>query len=164
MKKLYLICAALGLTSIGFAQADANKTVNPAPVVTPVTTPVPAPVPQPEVLELMETEHNFGKIPQGKPVTHDFTVKNIGKEALVLENVQASCGCTTPTWSKEAIAPGKTAVIKVGYNAAAASPFEKFITIYYAGGKTKMYKIKGEVFATPAEPAPANKAAAALKQ
>jgi hypothetical protein len=153
MKKVYLICAAIAISGLVNAQTEANKTIAATPVAQPT----------PEVLVLSETEYNFGKIPQGKPVSHDFTVKNIGKDSLRLENVQASCGCTTPTWSKEPIAPGASATITVGYNAAAASPFEKYITIFYSGGKTKQYKIKGEVFATPAEPAPANKATSNLK-
>ena len=46
-------------------------------------------------------------------------------EDLKLDNVQASCGCTTPEWSKDPIAAGATAKIKVGYNAAAENYFEK---------------------------------------
>lgn len=157
MKKIILICSAFMLSNVLLAQTSTKTTTTPTTIV-PVQ-----PQPTPEVLELMETEHDFTKIPQGKPVSHDFMIKNIGKDSLKLENVQASCGCTTPTWSKEAIAPGQTAHITVGYNAAAAGNFEKYITIFYAGGKTKMYKIKGEVFGTPAEPAPVNKGVSTLK-
>jgi len=37
-----------------------------------------------EVLKLKETEHNFDKIPQGKPVYYNFEIINTGKTALKL--------------------------------------------------------------------------------
>src|SRR6185295_17700598 len=76
------------------------------------------PVLKDDVIALKETEFDFGKIPQGKPVTHVFFFTNTGTTPLSLQNVQASCGCTTPEWSKDAVAPGATSKITVGYNAA----------------------------------------------
>ena len=111
----------------------------------------------PSTLTLKETEFNFGRIPQGKPVTHVFTVKNTGAMPYKLDNVQASCGCTTPVWDKEkVIAPGESLDITVGYNAAAEGPFTKPVTITYEGSQTKQFIIKGEVWKTPTESAPAN--------
>lgn len=110
-----------------------------------------------ETLALKESEFNFGKIPQGKPVTHIFEVSNTGKAPFKLDNVQASCGCTTPQWDKEkVIEAGATSFITVGYNAAAEGPFNKTITITYDTNKTKVMVIKGEVWKTPAASAPAN--------
>ncbi len=117
-----------------------------------------------ETLALKETEFNFGKIPQGKPVTHIFTVTNIGKTAFKLDNVQASCGCTTPVWDREkTIAAGTSSDITVGYNAAAEGTFAKTITITYNGTQTKVLQIKGEVWKTPATSAPTNGAINDLK-
>ncbi|MBX3255964.1 MAG: DUF1573 domain-containing protein [Chitinophagaceae bacterium] len=116
-----------------------------------------------DVLILKETKYDFGKIPQGKPVTHIFEISNTGKEPLAVENVQASCGCTTPEWNRDPIAPGGTKKITVGYNAAAFGPFEKAITVFYNGGQTKQFFIKGEVWQTPADPAPANASIQLLK-
>ncbi len=110
-----------------------------------------------ETLALKESEFNFGKIPQGKPVTHIFEVSNTGKTAFKLDNVQASCGCTTPQWDKEkVIEAGASSLITVGYNAAAEGPFNKTITITYNNNQTKVMVIKGEVWKTPAASAPAN--------
>jgi hypothetical protein len=108
-------------------------------------------------------EHDFGKIPQGKPVYYTFDIINTGKTELKLDNVQASCGCTTPEWSKDPIAPGATAKIKVGYNAAAENYFEKYITITY-GTQSKQIKIKGTVWKAPDGPAPANASIDLLKK
>jgi hypothetical protein len=71
-----------------------------------VTVPYPAAIAKPETLLLKEPTYSFGKIPQGRPVIHIFEIENISKEPLLLENVQASCGCTTPEWSRDPIAAG----------------------------------------------------------
>jgi len=113
-------------------------------------------IPQVDMLKVAET-FDFGKIPQGKPVTHNFEVTNIGNTAYKLDNVTASCGCTTPQWDKEkVIEAGTTSSITVGYNAAAEGPFTKPVTITYNGTQTKVITIKGEVWKTPAASAPAN--------
>lgn len=116
-----------------------------------------------EILNLKESEFNFGKIPQGKPVTHTFEFVNTGKTPFSLENVQASCGCTTPEWNKNVVAPGETSKIVVGFNAATEGPFEKPVTITYNGNQVKQILIKGEVFGTPVTPAPENLAIKSLK-
>lgn len=118
----------------------------------------------PEVLSLKETIHDFGMIPQGKPVYYFFEIKNIGNTPLQMENVQAACGCTTPEWSKDAIPVGGTAKIKVGFNAATEGPFEKPITLVYNGNQTKQIFIKGTVWKAPAGSAPANAPVQFLKQ
>ena len=116
-----------------------------------------------EVISLKETEYDFGKIPQGKPVTHIFMLTNTGGTPLKLDNVQASCGCTTPEWSKDEIAPGASSKITVGYNAGADGPFTKFITITYNGTQNKQVTIKGEVWKTPTTSAPENTGLGSLK-
>ena len=115
-----------------------------------------------DVINLKETAFDFGKIPQGKPVTHVFMFTNIGKVPVSLDNVQASCGCTTPEWSKDAVAPGETSKITVGYNAANEGTFTKSITITYNGSQTKQINIKGEVWKTPEASAPENSALGTL--
>ena len=117
-----------------------------------------------DVLLLKETSHDFGKIPQGRPVTYVFEIVNTGAVPLMLENVQASCGCTTPQWTKDAIAPGATSKITVGYNAYAEGAFEKTITIQYNQSQTKMLVIKGNVYKAPPSSAPENASVKLLKQ
>jgi hypothetical protein len=122
------------------------------------------PSPGQEVLILKETTHNFGRIPQGRPAVYTFEITNTGKEPLRLDNVQASCGCTTPEWSKEPIPPGSPANIKVGYNAYAEGQFNKSVTIFYHGNQTKLLTISGEVYKSPASSAPENASVQFLKQ
>lgn len=107
--------------------------------------------------------HDFGIIRQGRPVTSDIFFTNIGKEPLKIENIAASCGCTTPKWSTDPIMPGAKAYITVGYNAAAEGQFEKSVTVFYNGGKSKTFFIRGEV-SRALPPAPANSSVQLLKQ
>lgn len=120
--------------------------------------------PETEVIALKETAFDFGTIPQGKAVYHIFEVTNTGKNPMVISNVQTSCGCTTPEWSKDPIAPGATAKVRVGYNAAAEGHFEKYITIMYNQNLSKQVKITGNVWKAPAGSAPENSSISLLKQ
>ena len=114
-------------------------------------------------LVMTEMKFDFGKIPQGKPVYHNFTVKNVGKTAIKLDNVQAACGCTTPEWSREEIAPGGSTTIRVGYNAAAEGVFEKPVTLQY-GDRIKQFTVAGTVWRAPEGPAPRNTSVDLLKK
>lgn len=74
--------------------------------------------------------HDFGTVPEGPSVTHFFDFKNTGKEPLIIQNVSASCGCTTPDWPKQPILPGKNGKIKVVYSTEhRVGPFTKQIFI-----------------------------------
>ena len=151
-KKLLLIIYSLLIILAVNAQSEISKT------------PAPATIPKEDVLQLKEKEYYFGKIPQGRPVIHVFEIANTGSQPLMLENVQASCGCTTPEWSRDAIAPGATASIKVGYNAYSDGKFNKTVTIFYNNGQTKALIITGEVYKLPATAAPENASVQFLKQ
>lgn len=115
-------------------------------------------------LSFAEKVFDFGKIPQGKPVQHRFQVINIASHDLTINNVHASCGCTTPEWSHNAIPAGGKSEINVGYNSATVGNFEKTITVQYGnGGDTQVISIKGTVWPIPEGPAPFNQAIATLK-
>lgn len=99
-----------------------------------------------EVIKVNTEKHDFGKIKQGVPVTTFFTITNTSDKPVVIENAWAGCGCTTPEYSKEPIAPGATSKLKVGYNAAAMGHFDKDVNVKLAGVTNPMVvKITGEV-------------------
>jgi hypothetical protein len=107
-------------------------------------------------MKFVNEEHNFGNVPEGPSVTTDFEFKNIGKEPIVLSNVQASCGCTTPSWTKEPVMPGKTGKISATYNTQGRpGPIMKTITVTSNVG-TKVVKITGNVEKAPESSVPAN--------
>lgn len=116
-----------------------------------------------KALKFLEMVYDFGKIPQGKPVHHLFQATNTSSKVVTIENVQASCGCTTPEWSRDPIVAGGNSPIKVGYNAAAIGYFEKTINVQYGQGLSETITIKGTVWKTPEQPAPENKGIAGLR-
>lgn len=97
-----------------------------------------------------KTEHNFGAFSQSKgTVSTVFTFTNVGTAPLVIHQAVASCGCTVPEYSQEAILPGKTGSIKVTYDAHDKyGNFMKSVTIR-TNAKTETVRlfIKGEVLA-----------------
>ncbi len=102
-----------------------------------------------EVVKVNTEKHDFGKIKVGVPVTYSFEIKNISDHPIVVENSWASCGCTTPEKIVDPILPGKTALLKVQYNAAAVSTFTKDVFIKFAGIEAnKTVQITGEVLST----------------
>ncbi|MEO8824128.1 MAG: DUF1573 domain-containing protein [Ginsengibacter sp.] len=164
MKKLSIVICFLAFALFACAQTSVTKVSKKnKTITTKYAEPKENSVEPSESLTLKETEFDFGKIPQGKPVTHLFEFTNTGAIPLALDNVQASCGCTTPVWNKDTVAAGQTAVIKVGYNSANEGPFNKSITITWNGDQTKQIIIKGEVWKTPVTSAPLNNALITLK-
>ena len=103
---------------------------------------------QKAVIAAENASHDFGQIKEadGK-VTHTFVISNQGEAPLVLTRVIASCGCTTPDWTKEPIPAGKTGEIKITFDPKnRPGPFAKTISVY-SNGKTGSFilTIRGEV-------------------
>ncbi len=99
-------------------------------------------------IKFEKTVHDFGKIPQGsKPVSYKFKYTNTGSDLLLISRVVKSCGCTEPTYSKEPVMPGQSAIIEVGFTATNdVGPFNKKLTIF-TNGETEsvILTIKGEI-------------------
>jgi hypothetical protein len=87
------------------------------------------------------TTHNYGDIKYNGDGTCEFTFKNTGKEPLLLTNVKAACGCTTPTWPKQPIESGKEGTIVVKYNTRIKGAFTKTIRVY-SNAKTNLVTLK----------------------
>lgn len=89
---------------------------------------------------------NYGKIDKGANGTRVFKFKNEGTEPLVLSSVRASCGCTTPKWTRDPIAPGAEGNITVKYDTNRMGNFHKTVTVNSnATNKTVVLTIKGQV-------------------
>ncbi|SMC00534.1 protein of unknown function DUF1573 [Hymenobacter roseosalivarius DSM 11622] len=74
--------------------------------------------------------HDFGNVPEGTMATHEFKFKNTGNQPIVIAGVQASCGCTTPDWTKTPVLPGKSGVVKAVYSSAGRpGVFNKTVTV-----------------------------------
>lgn len=125
MKKLLLSVAAFTFSAALFAQKTAA-----------------------DVAKFTSETIDLGKIKQGVPATATFTVTNIGKEPLIIEQANPTCGCTVGDYTKSPIAPGKSGVITATYNAAGVSHFDKHLTVKFAGvDEVKSITITGDVLA-----------------
>ena len=98
--------------------------------------------------------HDFGTVEEGIQAAYNFEFVNTGDLPIIITNVQASCGCTTPEWPKEPIAPKGKGVIKASYNSQGRpGAFNKSITVTSnAVEPTKVLFIKGVVVPKPATP------------
>ncbi len=68
------------------------------------------------VAAFSETTHDFGDMKQGDKKEHIFSLTNNGKSELIIRNIRSSCGCTAVAPSKNVIAPGESAPIKVTFD------------------------------------------------
>lgn len=101
-----------------------------------------------------ETETiDYGTIENNADGNREFKFTNTGNAPLVITNAKGSCGCTVPTWPKEAIAPGESSVIKVHYATNRTGAFSKSVTLISnaVNEPTKVLHIKGTV--KPPKPA-----------
>lgn len=106
-------------------------------------------------IDFEKTAHDFGIISEtGGPAVYDFVFKNTGDAPLILNSVRASCGCTTPSWSRQPIAPGETGSIKVSFDPRhRPGRFNKSITVNSnASTPVSSLSIQGTVSAKPADP------------
>lgn len=111
---------------------------------------------KPEDMKFESETHDFGTIPEGPNADYEFVFKNVGKEPIVLQQVHASCGCTTPSYSKEPVLPGKTGTVKASYSTQGRpNQFTKTITVMSNAG-VKTLTIKGNVEKAPESSVPAS--------
>ena len=103
MKKVLVL--ALSLTLGGFAAHAQTATT--APAQEKVAGPL---------IQFEEMKYDFGVIKQGDIVDHTFKFKNTGTAPLIISNIRVSCGCTTPSWTKNAVAPGATGEMEVQFD------------------------------------------------
>lgn len=103
-------------------------------------------------IKFEDISHNFGNVIEGEIAKYEFKFTNTGAEPLVLTNVQASCGCTTPKWPREPLAPGQSAVISAEYNSnGRPGSFTKNIFVKSNGGDVTL-TISGMVVKEPEKP------------
>lgn len=141
---MFVILAFVFVAGNGFAQTGENEEGK-------------ADNPNAPVINFEVETHDFGELDEGPKAAYEFTFTNNGEEPLILKNVKASCGCTTPQWPKEPIMPGQTGMVKAIYNTKGrVGKFTKVITITSNATKpTKQIYIKGNVLkADPSEGIP----------
>jgi Protein of unknown function (DUF1573) len=104
------------------------------------------------VMTFKQTTVDYGTIAKGSDRVRTFQFTNTGTEPLIIKSAKGSCGCTVPTYPKEPIMPGESAVIEVNYDTNREGMFTKTVTINTnETSDTHTLTIKGEVKAAPAQ-------------
>ena len=97
-------------------------------------------------MDFTETILNFGLIPNGSKQKCSFEFRNSSKAPLVITNVIATCGCTSPKWPKKLIPPGKNGIIEIQYSPAGVGLFSKSITVFSNAKNSPVHLyIRGEI-------------------
>jgi len=97
-----------------------------------------------KVLKFTNDNYNMGNIPYGKPTEFVVTIENISAAPVTLNNVQVSCGCTTPKFQAGAvIAPGQKTTVTLGFNGASMGNFSKSATIFLSDNLIKTVSFSG---------------------
>lgn len=104
-----------------------------------------------ESISFRQSQFDFGTLKEEDgPVEHTFTFINTGTESIKVNYVKASCGCTTPAWSREYILPGDSGYITARYNPFnRPGPFRKSLTVSTSEGSRQYLYIQGEVRPRP---------------
>ncbi len=99
-----------------------------------------------DIVWLTPTEHDFGEFKRHDLQQVDFEFQNNTDEPVVVDNVRAACGCTSPNWSEEPILPGEKGKITVEYDARKVGYFYKKVKVYFSGIRKghKLY-VEGDV-------------------
>lgn len=93
-----------------------------------------------------EYVHDYGQIEVDSDGSWTFTFKNIGENAVLINRVRSTCGCTVPAWPREPIEPGSTGEITVKYNTALTGTFLKSLFVYSTAANSPVkLQIKGKV-------------------
>ena len=159
MKKYALAFGLMALMSApALAQNKAKETKLPQTAATKTVAAVAPVTPEskltPENLAFKEDVHNFGNVAEGDKADFDFIFTNTGKEPIIIERAQPSCGCTASDWTKGPILPGKTGFVRASYHTQGRpGPFTKNVTVLSNAG-AKVLTFKGEVEKAPASSVP----------
>jgi len=73
--------------------------------------------------------HDFGTMKQGSDVSYKYIFTNTGEAPLIISDVKRSCGCTTPGWTKEPVAPGKSGYVILAYDSKRVGPYNKSVSV-----------------------------------
>jgi hypothetical protein len=97
-------------------------------------------------LKFSVQQHSFGQVPEaGGEVSYTFEFTNAGAAPIIITNVESSCGCTTPEWSKQPVLPKQKGFVKAIFDPKdRPGIFEKEITVTTKNETVKL-KISGEV-------------------
>lgn len=126
----------------------ANPVMNPTPAASQVEEKPEGPLP---AFNFPSLEHDFGTINEGDVVEHTFTFVNTGEAPLIIQGVQASCGCTAPDWSKDPIPVGGKGFVKAKFDSQGKPNINNRTVTVTANTWPKQTVLRIKAMVTPAD-------------
>lgn len=98
-------------------------------------------------IEFAEPIFDFGQVKEGEIVEQVYAYTNTGTAPVILSQVSASCGCTTPSYTQTPVLPGQSGEIKVSFDSnGQVGKQQKIVTIVSnAEDKVATIQLRGEV-------------------
>ncbi|MFH0795705.1 MAG: DUF1573 domain-containing protein [Candidatus Omnitrophota bacterium] len=110
-------------------------------------------------LQVLRTEWDVGSIPEGKILTKEMTIKNIGSQTLVISKVRSSCDCLTAKLDKETLVPSETGNLSLRFtpeNIPGKFSYTVFLQTNDPENQLAKIPVKGEVLRVPYPKAPSS--------
>lgn len=82
------------------------------------------------VIQVDQTDFDLGALERGNATKITASIRNVGEVPLVVQDIRASCGCTTIRYTKEPIVPGSSLKVEITYNAEDRGYFNKTVSVY----------------------------------
>jgi hypothetical protein len=93
------------------------------------------------VITFDKLEHDFGTIIEGEKVVCYFDFENTGKTDLMIQSVDATCGCTIPDWSSEPVEPGGSKSMKIIFDARGRSGTQRKVVTVISNASNEVVKL-----------------------
>ena len=93
--------------------------------------------------------HDFGQLTEGDTVEYLYKFVNKGELPLVINNITASCGCTTPDWPRDPVAPGEESAVRVRFNSRGKQGEQRKTVTVYANTQPATTDIEFKVLVNP---------------
>jgi hypothetical protein len=85
--------------------------------------------------------HDFGTIIEGERVICYFGYKNEGGEDLLITSVEATCGCTTPSWRREPLGPGEQGSLEIIFDASGRSGVQRKVVTVMSNATNSLVRL-----------------------
>lgn len=79
---------------------------------------------------IIDSDRKIGTIKRNTPITTHFTIVNRGTSPLIIHDIESSCGCTVPKWTKDPINPGDSTTIEIVFDAKDKGFFHKTLFLH----------------------------------
>jgi hypothetical protein len=79
---------------------------------------------------------DVGQVYAGQPLKREFTIRNVGKDTLIISDLRASCGCAAPAIDRRLLEPGESARMALEINTLSqpAGPIRWTATVGWRAG------------------------------